>query len=93
MNNLNGINPGSITTTNNQQKSSGPTLFSFGQNSQNLNGYSVGQPNDRASGGLRLRGGAGSNKQRSHSSSNQAGLNQSNIVFPTNNEIPASKTF
>lgn len=66
-------NAGNITTTASQQKSNGPSLFNFGQG--NVNGYSVGV-NDRSGASLRR-----SNKQRSHSSSNTAAINQSNIVF------------
>lgn len=71
-----GTNAGNITTTASQQKSNGHSLFNFGHNGQNLSGYSVGQQNDRSGASLRR-----SNKQRSHSSSNNAGINQSNIVF------------
>ena len=78
---LPGNQAGNITTTASQQKSNGHSLFTFTQSPQNISGYSVGgisNGNERSAGGAQLRR---NNKQRSHSSSNNAAVNQSNIVF------------
>ena len=80
---ISSTNAGNITTT---AKSGGPSLFNFTQAPQNISGYSVGGLNQdtRTNGGASIRRGQTNNKQRSHSSSNQAAINQSNIVFVGN---------
>ena len=66
---------GNMTTTA-SQKQGGPSLFNFGSSGNNMS-YAVSSPNDRSGASLRR-----SNKQRSHSSSNN-GVNN-NIVFISN---------